>query len=303
VREGYARTIVAGAVAPTEAPWVALMVLYTACRRYGVPDTRIAESGGAYPSNAFEAVCTRRPIQHDPIVSPQGESAKNWMETPCNIQRRIDDAPFSLATTPLACERVPQAFIQTYNTTAHQGLLQDQRLPPIPLEVLGAAQGRPAPPEALARQFATTLFPRTTKRYGCVTLPSDPLYGEEGVPPTQILLWVYGEQLRAVFDDVLVAESHGRDDGQTRKVHDIRDGVVSPTRFLSSQGSLIPLHARATFVVSRPTPSRQPPGPPRTTGMRPLLLFALAAAGERSPREGREKPGRRQARGEGGVWP
>jgi len=92
---------------------------------------------------------------------------------------------------------------------------------------------------------------------------------------------VYGEQLRAVFDDVLVAEYHCRYDGQTRKVHDIRDGVVYPTRFLSSQGSLIPLNARETLVVYRPTPSRQHPGPPRTTGMRQLLLFALAAAGER----------------------
>ena len=97
--EGYARTIVAGAVAPTEATWVALMVLSTACLRYGVPETRISDSGGAYTSNAFEAVCTRLHIQHDTIVSTQGESYKNWMDTHFNIQRRIYDDPFSLATT------------------------------------------------------------------------------------------------------------------------------------------------------------------------------------------------------------
>jgi len=277
--EGYARTIVAGAVAPTEATWVALMVLYTACLRYGVPETLIADSGGAYTSNAFEAVCTRLHIQHDTIVSTQDERYKNWMETHFNIQRRIDDYQFSLATTPVEFERVHQACIQTYNTTAHQGLLQDQRFPPIPLEVLGAAKGRPAPPEELARKFATTLFPRTTNRYGCVPLHSYHVYVEEGLPHTQILLWVYGEQLRAVFDDVVVAEYHCRYDGQTRKVHDIRDGVVYPTRFLSSQGSLIPLHARETIVVYRPTPRRQPPAPHRTTGTRQLLLFALATAG------------------------
>jgi hypothetical protein len=37
ILEGYSRTILAGAMAPTEAPWAALMVLYTACLRYGAP--------------------------------------------------------------------------------------------------------------------------------------------------------------------------------------------------------------------------------------------------------------------------
>jgi putative transposase len=277
--EGYSRTIVAGAVAPTEATWVALMVLYTACLRYGVPEALISDSGGAYTSNAFEAVCTRLQIQHHTIVSTQGESYKNWMETHFNIQRRLYDYQFSLAKTPVEFERVHQAFIQTYNTTAHHGLLQDQRLPPMPLTVLGAAKGRPYTPEELARQFATMLFPRTTNRYGCVTLHSYHFYVEEGVPHTQILLWVYGEQLRAVYDDIVVAEYHCRYDRQTRKVHDIRDGVVYPTRFLSPQGSLIPLNARETLVVYRPTPPRQRMAPLRPTGMRQLLLFELASAG------------------------
>jgi transposase len=42
ILEGYSRTILAGMVAPTEATWVALMVLYTACLRYGVPETLIS---------------------------------------------------------------------------------------------------------------------------------------------------------------------------------------------------------------------------------------------------------------------
>jgi hypothetical protein len=38
--EGYSRTIVAGVIASTEATWVALMGLYTACLRYGAPEHR-----------------------------------------------------------------------------------------------------------------------------------------------------------------------------------------------------------------------------------------------------------------------
>ena len=56
--EGYSRTILAGAVAPSEASWVALMVLYTACVRYGVPEFLISDSGGAFTSNTHSAPCS-----------------------------------------------------------------------------------------------------------------------------------------------------------------------------------------------------------------------------------------------------
>jgi hypothetical protein len=74
ILEGYSRTILAGAMARTEATWAALMVLYTACLRYGAPPSLVSDSGGAYTSNEFEAVCTRLQIQHETIVSTQGES-------------------------------------------------------------------------------------------------------------------------------------------------------------------------------------------------------------------------------------
>jgi transposase InsO family protein len=170
ILEGYSRTILAGAIAPTEATWVALMVLYTACVRYGAPETLVSDSGGAYTSNDFEAVCARLRIQHETIESTKGESYQNLMETHFNIQRRLYDYQFALARTPAEFEQRHQTFIQTYNTTAHQGLLRDQRLPPIPLEVLGAAKGRGYAQEALARHFSYALFPRTTNRHGCVTL-------------------------------------------------------------------------------------------------------------------------------------
>jgi hypothetical protein len=71
---------------------------------------------------------------------------------------------------------------------------------------LGAAQGRRYPQEGLAEKFAHALFPRTTKRYGCVTLHSYHCYREAGIPKSQVLLWVYGEPLRAVLDHVVLAE-------------------------------------------------------------------------------------------------
>jgi transposase len=56
ILDGDSRTMLAGMVAPTEARGGALMALYTACLRYGVPETLISDSGGAFTSGAFEAV-------------------------------------------------------------------------------------------------------------------------------------------------------------------------------------------------------------------------------------------------------
>jgi hypothetical protein len=59
---------------------------------------------------------------------------------------------------------------------------------------------------------------------------------------TQVLLWLSGEQLRAVFNNVVVAEYRCQYDWHTRQVTDIRDGVFHSTRYASSQGALIPFN-------------------------------------------------------------
>jgi hypothetical protein len=47
---------------------------------------------------------------------------------------------------------------------------------PIPIDVLADAKGRLYSPDELARKFARAVFPRTTNRYGCVTLHSYHFY-------------------------------------------------------------------------------------------------------------------------------
>src|SRR4029450_11456779 len=254
ILDGYSRTMLAGAVAPAEASWVALTVLYTACLRYGAPVHLISDKGGAYLSDDVAAVCTRLGVDHRTITSPQGESYQNLMETHFNIQRRVYDYQFSLTRTPLEFEQAHQEFLRLYNTTAHQGLLKERFQPPIPLEVLGEAKGRLFPPDDLARKFSRALFPRTTNRYGCVTLHSYHFSVEAGLPQTQVFLWVYGEQLRAVLDHVVLAEYHCHYDWREHKVKDIRDGMFYATRFASPQGSLVPLTPQESLVLYRPKP-------------------------------------------------
>ena len=125
----------------------------------------------------------------------------------------------------------------------------------MPLQVLGQAKGRLYTPEELARRFSRALFPRTTNQYGCVTLHSYHFYVEAGLPQTRVLLWVYGEQLRAVLDHVVLAEYRCRYDWREHHVKEIRDGVFYPTRFASPQGTLIPLTPHESLIVYRPKPT------------------------------------------------
>jgi hypothetical protein len=122
-------------VAPAEASWGALRRLYRAGLHDGAPAPGSAERGGASISEHCEAVCTRWAIDHQPIVSTQGDSAMHGMETPVPLQRRLFASQCSFTQTPAACERVPQLVRQTDNTTAQQGWLKDPLAPPLPLAV------------------------------------------------------------------------------------------------------------------------------------------------------------------------
>jgi len=135
ILEGYSRTILAAAVAPSEASWVALLVLSTACRRYGAPPRRLSDSGGASIASAFEAVCARLEIEPLTMVSTQGESWLHIMETHGNVQRRLYDYQCSLTQSPAEFEQVHRAFLETSHTTAHGGLVKDGLATPIPLVV------------------------------------------------------------------------------------------------------------------------------------------------------------------------
>ena len=83
---------------------------------------------------------------------------------------------------------------------------------------------------------------RSPNRYGCVTLHRYHFYVEQGLPQTQVLLWVSGAELRAVFDTVVLAEYHCHYALRHGKVTDIRDGRFAPTRFASPQGALLPFN-------------------------------------------------------------
>jgi hypothetical protein len=107
--------------------------------------------------------------------------------------------------------------------------------------------------------------------YGCVTLHHYHFYVEQGLPTTPVLLWLSGGQLRAVFDNVVVAEYHCHDDWRSRHVTNIRDGVFYRTRYASSQGMLLPFNPQESRVLYRPQSERHRARQPSSTQQ--LWLF------------------------------
>jgi thiamine phosphate synthase YjbQ (UPF0047 family) len=76
--------------------------------------------------------------------------------------------------------------------------------------------------EELARHFAQAVLPRTTNRHECVTPHSYHFQVEDGLLRTQVLLWVSGEQLRGMFENVILAEHRRHDDWRDHTVQNIR---------------------------------------------------------------------------------
>jgi hypothetical protein len=83
--------------------------------------------------------------------------------------------------------------------------------------------------------------------------------------------------LRAVLNNVVLAEYHCRYNWRARLVTDIRDEVLYPTRFASPQGTLIPRHAQESLVVYRPQGLRRQARQSGSTQQ--LVLFELMDTG------------------------
>ena len=101
------------------------------------------------------------------------------------------------------------------------------------------------------------------------------------MPPTRERLTLYGKLTEVVYvvrdgwDEVVLAEYHCHYAWQDRKVTALRDGIFYPTRFMSPQGSLIPVTPPTFLVRYHPRSLRGPH--PLPVPARQLLLFEVVA--------------------------
>jgi hypothetical protein len=92
-------------------------------------------------------------------------------------------------------------------------------------------------------------------------------YVEQGLPKTPVLLWVYGEQVRAVCDSAMLANYHCRYNPRDGNISDLRDGVFYATRFASLQGELIPFNPQDSLEAVRKLTSN------KSIAYRPLKVW------------------------------
>jgi hypothetical protein len=184
-----------------------------------------------------------------------------------------------LTQTLLAFEEAHQHFLELYNTTAHQGLLKEQFASPIPLHVLGDSKGRLVPPQELTRKFAQALFVRTTNRYGCVTLHRSHFYVDQGLAQTPVFLWVAGEDRRAVYNHVLLAEYACHYDLRTGTGTRLRLGQWYPSPFAArqAQGMLLERTPQDSRIVVRSPAVRRPTASPLRAEQLGLLATSQSA--------------------------
>jgi hypothetical protein len=96
-----------------------------------------------------------------PCGLPESEgslSANGSHETHFNIQRRLYDYQFSLTTTPMEFEQAHQAFMELYNTTAHQGLIKTTLTRLSRWRCLGRPKGGAIAPKNSAASFPMSSF-------------------------------------------------------------------------------------------------------------------------------------------------
>ena len=243
ILEGYSRTMLAGMIAPTEATWVALMVLYTACLRYGAPCLSSPTVAGPIPRTTLKRSVTDCRFSMRRSSAPKARATRtSW--------RRISTSSGACMTTSS-----PWPARRRNSSSA----IRPSSRPTTPRPIRGCCRiggsrrsrsrswGRPkagcTPRRSSPAHFSQAVFPRTTNRYGCVTLHSYHFYVEAGLPQTQVLLWVAGTQLRAAFDHVILAEYHCRYDWRDRRVKEVRQGVVSPHPLCVAAGHPPPVDA------------------------------------------------------------
>jgi hypothetical protein len=107
---------------------------------------------------------------------------------------------------------------------------------------------------------------RTPNRYGCVTLHRFHFYVDQGLAQMPVCLWVAGDDLRAVYDHVLVAEYACHYNLRTGTVTRLRLGQWYPSPFAARQapGTLVERTPQDSVVV-RPPAVRCPAAASRGT--------------------------------------
>ncbi len=93
------------------------------------------------------------------------------------------------------------------------------------------------------------MFPRITNQHGCVRLHNFYFYVEEGLPKSQVYLWVYQDRLRVEHNNVLLIEYECLYDEKNRKVQELTKPLTYEHKYISRQLKLFEINAEMLRVL------------------------------------------------------
>ncbi|MCA1670103.1 MAG: helix-turn-helix domain-containing protein [Thermomicrobia bacterium] len=237
ILENYSRAILASGVFPQQDLAAYLMILYTAIRQHGIPETLVSDSGAVFVT-AKQAKVIYAALGIEKREIERGKPWQNYIESTFKIQRRMADWHFAKATTWADLLAVHDQWVVNLNYQvhwAHQERDDDRRTP---RDVLAWYTGRPVTPAELHRLFYRTRFGRKLDKLGYLRFRHWRVYGERGLARERAAVWLYGETLTLEYADELLAQYRVRYQPDKAHLRNVAEPRLFATPYQSPQLSL-----------------------------------------------------------------
>src|SRR5215510_3991055 len=239
ILEGYSRTILAGMASEHQDLPALLQLLFAALSTYGCPEGIVSDHGAVFQAHAYMAIL--KALEIEPKYIELRKPWQNLIEAQFKVQLCLADFQFEQAGTLEESQRLPAAFIETFNTTRH-GAHQDRadgRWTPV--EVLGWVRGRVVDAERLRNLFGRGQFLRTVNPYGFVSIQRFYIYAEQGLSRQRVAVWIYEGQLRVEYRETLIARYRCAYDPHQKRLCEVSHPMLYHTVFASPQLELLEL--------------------------------------------------------------
>ena len=231
--EGYSRAILAGMASEHQDLAAVLQIFHAALAQYGCPDLIVSDNAGVFTSPHIKHILAE--LQIEPKYIEKGRPWQNLIESQFKIQLRIADYKFERSQTFAEIQEHHADFIETFNTTRHQG--HDERTDSrrTPLAVLAWLQGRPVDPQQLQQLFQAIRFDRTVNQYGFVSIQRYYLYAEQGLSRKRVSIWIYEGKLRVEYQQTMLANYACDYDQHQKQLQNVSQPTLFQTPFKSPQ--------------------------------------------------------------------
>jgi hypothetical protein len=192
ILDNYSRALLASLPSPRQDLTAYLVVLRAALLAHGAPEVLVSDSGSIFLAKQARAIYRALGIEKREIA--RGQAWQNYVETHCNIMRRMADHGFARAVTWEEFRAVHERFFRDYNEQAHHA----HRARPVgrrsPAVVLGWVRGAWCDAADLDRLFRVRAH-RRVNAHGFVRFRHWRFYGERGLRGAEAAVWVLGETL------------------------------------------------------------------------------------------------------------